>query len=71
MDRNIFWGFFGEFWKSSQTNKWNHIYDNGLPVGQFGITGPEVKGQEAPAMMAGNAFSPALTKVGGRLLLVP
>jgi hypothetical protein len=64
MDRSIFWGFFGEFWKSGQTNKWNHIYDNGLAVGQFGITGAEVRGLQSAAMMAGNAFSPALTKVG-------
>jgi hypothetical protein len=64
IDRNIFWGYNGEFWKQSQTNKWNHIYDNGLFVGQFGITGPEVAGVEGPAMMAGNAFSPAMVKIG-------
>ncbi|WP_018614248.1 T9SS type A sorting domain-containing protein [Segetibacter koreensis] len=68
-DRNIVWGYNGEFWKQSQTNKWNHVYDNGLFVGQFGVTGPEVKGQEAAAMMAGNAFSPAMVKVGNNYYL--
>jgi hypothetical protein len=45
------------------------MYDNGLAVGQFGITGPEVKGLQSAAMMAGNAFSPALTKVGDNYYL--
>lgn len=56
--RNIFWGYHGEFWKNSQTNKFNHVYDNGLFVNQFGITGPEVTGREAPPQMAGNVLSP-------------
>lgn len=63
MDRNIFWGYNGEFWKNSETNKFNHVYDNGLFVGQFGTTGPE-SGGVGGAMMAGNSFSPALVKVG-------
>ena len=69
IDRNIFWGYNGEFWKGSQTNKWNHVYDNGLFIGQFGIAGSEVKDQEAPAMMAGNAFSPSLVKVDSNYYL--
>lgn len=64
IDRSIFWGYNGEFWKASQTNKWNHVYDDGLFIGQFGVTGPEVQKQEGPAMMAGNAFSPSIVKVG-------
>jgi hypothetical protein len=37
--KHIFWNYFGEFWKDSQTNKWQHVYDNGLLVGVFGPTG--------------------------------
>ena len=62
VDRHIFWGYHGEFWKNSQTNKWNHLYDNGLLVNQFGITGPEVAGREAAPQMSANAFSPVMTK---------
>ena len=62
VDRSIIWGYHGEFWKNSQTNKWNHVYDDGLFVGQFGITGPETNGIEAAAMMAGNALSASLVK---------
>src|SRR5438270_7777269 len=63
MDRHIIWGYNGEFWKNSETNKFNHVYDNGLFVGQFGTTGPEAGGAGG-AMMAGNSFSPSLVKVG-------
>ena len=59
--RNIIWGYHGESWKGSETNEWDHIYDDGLFIGQFGITGPEILRQEAPAMFAGNSFSAALT----------
>lgn len=55
--RNIFWNYHGEFWKNSQVNKWNQVYDDGLFIGQFGVTGPEVAGQIAAPMMAGNVFS--------------
>jgi PA14 domain/FlgD Ig-like domain/Secretion system C-terminal sorting domain len=57
LDRNIFWNYHGEFWKNSQVNKWNQVYDDGLFIGQFGVTGPEVQGQIAAPMMAGNVFS--------------
>jgi len=57
--QNVIMGYHGEFWKNSQTNKFNHYWDNGLAIGQFGVTGPETFG-EAPAMMAGNALSPQL-----------
>ncbi|MBL7837373.1 MAG: choice-of-anchor D domain-containing protein [Bacteroidetes bacterium] len=66
-DRNIFWNYIGEFWKNSQTNKWNHYYDNGLFVAQFGITTPEAEkldGHNSPRMAAGNAFSGGMVKVG-------
>jgi hypothetical protein len=54
--RHIFWNYHGEFWKNSQTNKWNHVYDNGLFVGQFGALGTETNGQAAFPGMAGNVF---------------
>jgi hypothetical protein len=60
LDRSIFWNYHGEFWKDSQVNKWQHVYDNGLLLGIFGKTGPEAK-IEAPdgrpvAGMAGNVY---------------
>lgn len=66
-DRNIFWNYIGEFWKNSQTNKWNHYYDNGLFISQFGITTPDAEkmdGINSPRMAAGNAFSGGMVKVG-------
>ncbi|MEP6747117.1 MAG: PA14 domain-containing protein [Bacteroidota bacterium] len=62
IDRNIFWGYHGEFWKNSQVNKWNQVWDDGLFIGQFGVTGPEVAGQIAAPMMAGNVFSANVVK---------
>jgi hypothetical protein len=65
MDRNIFWGYKGEFWKAGQTNIYNHYLDNGLMVGQFGISGDIARLQgEAPPMMAGNSNSGTYVKVG-------
>ncbi|MCX6219070.1 PA14 domain-containing protein [Spirosoma sp.] len=54
--RHIFWSYHGEFWKNSQTNKWNHVYENGLFVGQFGVLGTEANGQAAFPGMAGNVL---------------
>jgi hypothetical protein len=62
IDRNIFWGYYGEFWKASETNKWNQVYDDGLFIGQFGIIGSQVNGMEGGAMMAGNAMSASVVK---------
>lgn len=62
LDRSIFWGYYGEFWKNSETNKWNQVYDDGLFVGQFGITGPQVSEKEGAAMMAGNAMAASVVK---------
>jgi hypothetical protein len=69
VERSIFWGYHGEFWKNSQTNKWNHVYDDGLFVGQFGVTGPELNGKRAAAGMAGNAFCANMIKVGDTVYL--
>ncbi len=69
LDRSIFWGYHGEFWKNGQTNKWNHVYDNGLMLGQFGTTKWDFGSEEKPAGMAGNAFSAALVKQGSNYYL--
>jgi len=71
LDRSIIYGYYGENYRGSQTNKWNHYYDNGLMVGQFGVVGVEVaRTGEAPTMMAGNAFSCSLVKLAdGRVYL--
>ena len=71
VDRSIFWGYNGEFWKGLQTNKYNHYYDNGLFVGQFGVAGNVAKesGIEAYPGMAGNANSGTYVKVGDDIYL--
>ncbi len=66
---DIFWNVNGEFWKPNsgapEINIWNHFYDDGLFVGQFGITGPKAAlTGSSPAMMAGNAIVTSMTKVG-------
>jgi hypothetical protein len=61
--RNIFWGYHGEFWKNSEVNKWMHIYDDGLFVGQFGVAGPVVANIEALPEMAGNSFAAFIVKL--------
>ena len=62
IDKNIITSYHGEFWKNGQTNKFNHYYDNGLAIGQFGTTGALTMNEPASAMMAGNALSPVLVK---------
>ena len=59
--RQVFWEYHGEGWKGGQTNKWVHLYDDGLVVGQFGVVSPAAGNPalqlpEAAAEMAGNAF---------------
>ncbi len=61
IDRSIITSYHGEFWKASQTNKYNHYLDNGLAIGQFGITRPETP-DHATAGMAGNALTPIMVK---------
>ncbi len=69
IDKNIFWNYHGEFWGGGQTNKWNHVYDNGLLVSQFGITTADARlmDWDAPPMLAGNVFSSTVVKVGNDL----
>jgi hypothetical protein len=62
---DVFWNVNAEFWKGAYgVNIWNHFNEDGLLVGNFGVTGLEasLNGQFA---MAGNSFSTALVKVGG------
>ena len=61
MDRNIITSYHGEFWKNGQTNMYNHYWDNGLAIGQFGTTRERTTGESA-AMMAGNALTPTIAK---------
>ncbi len=65
-ENNIFWGYHGEFWKQTQTNKWQHVYGDGLLVAVFGVTGTDFGGNGAvsPAQMAGNVLSAGIVKVG-------
>jgi hypothetical protein len=60
LDNTIIWGYHGEFWKGSQVNKWNHFYQDGLFLGQFGIA--LSKYPEADSLMAGNAFAVSFVK---------
>jgi hypothetical protein len=62
IERSVFWGYHGEFWKQGQTNMWNHLYDNGLMLGQFGTS--EGSYREGYPEMAGNGFSTKVVKVG-------
>ncbi len=61
-DKDIFWNVNAEFWKGGQINVWNHFYDDGLQVGNFGVSG--MKNNNGAAGMAGNAFGTAMAKVG-------
>lgn len=54
---NLFTSYHGEFWKNSQTNKFNHYTDNGLSVGQFGFVKGDTNGN-APYGYAGNNLTP-------------
>jgi hypothetical protein len=62
IEKSVFWGYHGEFWKGGQTNVWNHLYENGLMLGQFGTSEGSYK--EGYPAMAGNAFSTKVVKVG-------
>jgi hypothetical protein len=65
LERSIFWGAFLEFWKNAQGNKWNHYFDNGLMVGQFGVVNrSDYRQGEAPAMLSSNGGTGGFVKVG-------
>ena len=74
VDHHIFYGYYGEFYRGSQVNKYRHYYDSGLFVGEFGEIGDEVGnnagGAQCPAKMAGNALNPWVVKLpDGRVFL--
>ncbi|MDQ6763759.1 MAG: hypothetical protein M3015_14180 [Bacteroidota bacterium] len=64
---NIITGYHGEFWKNGQTNYYNHYWEDGLPVGQFGtdmyvnILNTNGYNTATPAL-AGNALNPTAVK---------
>ncbi len=62
IDNNIITGYHGEFWKNFQTNYYNHYYEDGLAIGQFGTDGWLQKYNVAPEGYAGNALSPLAVK---------
>jgi hypothetical protein len=62
---DVFWNVNAEFWKGAYgVNIWNHFNEDGLLVGNFGVTGLEAA-QNGQFAMAGNSFSTAIVKVGG------
>lgn len=60
-EKNIVTSYHGEFWQNTQTNKFNHYYDNGLALGQFGVVKGETIGN-SPYGFAGNALTPMIVK---------
>jgi hypothetical protein len=66
---NVFWNYHGEFWKSTQVNKWNHLNEDGLMIGQFGVAGNEVAGLTSAPQMAGNVFAGSAVKVGSDIFI--
>lgn len=64
LGNTIITGYNGEFYKGQgQTNMYNHIYSNGLPLAQFG-TVPDIARSANPAGFAGNALSMAVVPAG-------
>ncbi len=63
VDNNIITGFNGENWKNMQTNYYNHYYEDGLAIAQFGAD-QYTNGGTAAAGNAGNALTPAAVKDG-------
>ncbi len=61
VDNNIITGFNGENWKNMQTNYYNHYYEDGLAIAQFG-TDRFTSSGVAAAGSAGNALTPAVVK---------
>jgi DNA-binding beta-propeller fold protein YncE len=68
--RHIVYGYHGEAWNGAQADQWMHYLDNGLFIGQFGRpVYPASNKLSAQAGSAGNAFSPQLVAVNGKLYL--
>ncbi|MEO8111311.1 MAG: hypothetical protein ABI594_14810 [Ginsengibacter sp.] len=56
---NIITGYNGEGWKNVQTNYYNHYYEDGLPIAQFG-TDRYFNWSTSAAGSAGNELTPAV-----------
>ena len=69
MDNWIVWGYNGEFWNQRQTNMWHMVHQDGLFLRDFGTNGALYGYNESNPEMAGNAFCPAITKVGNDVYL--
>jgi hypothetical protein len=69
LDNNVVWHYPAEFYRGDQANMYNHMWENGLVIGQFGEIGAAHFGQEAAAGMAGNSFSPWMIKYDGRVFI--
>ena len=74
LGRSVLYGYHGEFYSDlstgrvGQANQFMHFLDNGLFVGQFGVT--STRGIYAPEPgRSGNAFSPSMVRVAGRSYL--
>jgi hypothetical protein len=61
--RNVFWNYPAELYMGDQANIYNHLWDNGLVIGQFGVTNVS---QEAYPGSAGNSRSPVLIQFNGK-----
>lgn len=70
---DIFTQVNAEFWQANSGNSgvniWNHFNEDGLLVGNFGVTGIEANRKGLPGM-TGNGFTTALAKVGDTYHLV-
>lgn len=69
IDWSIFAGYNGENWKNVQANMWSHFHENGLAIGQFGVTRYSIDDGTAHEWMAGNANSSQMVKIGDYFLL--
>ena len=75
-EKSIFWNYHGEFWKDRQTNKFQHVYDNGLLLGIFGKTGADthnglpVLNQIGVPEMAGNNIKGDIVKIGNNYYIL-
>ena len=70
--RHIIAGYHGEGWRGNQANQFMHFHEDGLFIGQFGLSGMDAEGRRWPADdfpggYAGNSFSPVLVKVRDEL----
>ena len=60
LDRNIIYGYHGEFWEGGEASQWVNFLDNGLMVGRFGTYGNVSSITLSTPGFAGNSFSPSL-----------